>query len=114
MITQEIYYKVFDFSAKRILVLHTCRLCLGKLLLSNYFLNKFFINDAVLIKFAELIWLIKMFVHTKNNCYSAIKKIKNLININLQGRKEEWLSVKTYFFYRYINTHNNKIFCHLT
>lgn len=56
-------------------VLHTCRLCLGKLLLSNYFLNKFFTNDAVLIKFAELIWLIKMFVHTKNRHYSTINKL---------------------------------------
>lgn len=56
-------------------VFNTSRLRLGNLVLSNYFLNKFFINDAVLIKFAELIWLIKMTVHTKNKHYSTINKL---------------------------------------
>lgn len=56
-------------------VLHTCKLCLENLVYSNCFLNKFFINNVILIKFVELICLIKMIVHTENKHYSTINKL---------------------------------------
>lgn len=62
--------QIIAFLCLAYFALHTCRLCLENSVHSNYFLNKFFIKDATLVKFAELIKMISMIVHTKNKRYS--------------------------------------------